>query len=88
MSESILTPILLGFAVNLVIFLFSLYVFKNNTAKATHLTFIISFLVLASSFVIGSWLGMGIGVVSLGMFLASIMLYILHLTAFKNRIAK
>ena len=54
MSESVLIPIFLGFAVNVILFLISLYVFKKNAFKATHLTLIVSILVLASSFIIGS----------------------------------
>ena len=88
MSESVLIPIFLGFAVNVILFLISLYVFKKSAFKATHLTFIVSVLVLASSFIIGSWLGMGIGLVSLGMLLCSAALYIFNFTSFKNLLAK
>jgi len=88
MSESVLIPIFLGFAVNVILFLISLYVFKKNAFKATHLTLIVSILVLASSFIIGSWLGMGMGLVSLGMLLSSIALYIFNFTLFKNLLAK
>lgn len=88
MSESVITPIILGFAVNIVLFLIFLYVFKTNAVKATHLTLIFTLLVLVISFVIGSWLGMGIGVISLGMFLTSMVLYIVNFTSLKNRLGK
>ena len=83
-----MVPIFVGFAVSLVVFLISLYVFKKNALKATHLTLITSIVILASSFVIGSWEGMGIGVVSLGMFISSVVLYIFNFTLFKNLFSK
>lgn len=88
MNESIFTPIFIGFAINMAIFFVSLFLFKKNSTKSTHLTLFISIFVLAISFVVGSWLGMGMGVVSLGMFTASIILYILNFTFFKYRLAK
>ena len=83
MSGSVMVPIFLGFAVSFVVFLISVYVFKKNVLKATHLTLIASIVVLASSFVIGSWEGMGIGIVSFGMILSCILLYIFSFTLFK-----
>ena len=88
MSESVITPIFLGAAVNVVVFFILLYVFRNNAFKATHVTLIASILVLAISFVIGGWVGMGIGVVSLGMFISSIVLYVFNFTSFKNLFSK
>ena len=87
-GEGVVTPILLGVAISIVLFLISFYVFKKNALKATHVTLVASILVLASSLVIGSWVGMGIGIVSSGMLLGSIVLYILNFTVFKNLLAK
>ena len=83
MSGSVMVPIFLGFAVSFVVFFISFYVFKKNALKATHLTLIGSIVVLASSFVIGSWEGMGIGIVGFGMILSCILLYIFSFTLFK-----
>ena len=49
MSGSVMIPIFLGFAVSLVLFLISFYVFKKNALKATHLTLIASIVVLVRS---------------------------------------
>lgn len=85
MSGSVMVPIFLGFAVSLVVFCISFYVFKKNALKATHSTLIASMVVLASSFVIGGWEGMGIGIVSFGMMLSCIVLYIFSFTLFKAK---
>ena len=58
---------------------------KKDALKATHVTFVASLLVLASSFVVGSWVGMGIGIVSLGMLLGASAFYVLTFTVFKHR---
>ena len=84
MSGSVMVPIYLGFAVSFIVFLISFYVFKQNALKATHLTLIASIVVLVSSFVSGSWEGMGIGIVSFGMILSRILLYIFSFTLFKG----
>ena len=85
MSGSVMVPIFVGFAVSFVVFLILFYVFKKNALKATHLTLIASMVVLASSFVIGGWEGMGIGIVSFGMMLSCILLYIFSFTLFKAK---
>ena len=85
MSGSVMVPIFLGFAVSLVVFFISFYVFKKNALKATHLTLSASIVVLAGSFVIGSWEGMGLGIVSFGMILSCILLYIFSFTLFKAK---
>ncbi|WP_096551773.1 YesK family protein [Ureibacillus thermosphaericus] len=79
MSESILTPIMLGFMINTIVFAVTYFIFKN-TVKATHFTLGAALLVLISSFIVGQWLGMGMGVISMGMFLASVVFYLLNLT--------
>lgn len=78
-----MVPIFVGFAVSLIVFFISFYVFKKNALKATHSTLIVSIVVLVSSFVIGSWEGMGIGIVSFGMILSCTVLYIFSFTLFK-----
>ena len=83
LNESILTPILLGFVVNVVLFFISLYIVKNRV-KATHVTFFVATLVFISSLVIGSWVGIGIGVISFGMFISTILLYIYNFISFKH----
>ena len=77
MSESILMPIFIGFAISVIIFSIALFVFKTSRIKAVHITFMCTLLVIVMSFAIGSWLGMGIGVISGGMFLTTMGLYIL-----------
>ena len=69
----ILIPIVLGFVINLIVFIIS----KNlkQTSKRSFFICLITFLVvLLASFNIGSWLGMGIGVISLGMLIFVILL--------------
>lgn len=83
MSESILTPIMLGFMINTIVFAVTYFIFKN-TVKATHFTLGAALLVLISSFIVGQWLGMGMGVISMGMFLASVVFYLLNLTPFRK----
>ena len=83
LSESILTPILLGFVVNVVLFFISHYVVKNKV-KATHVTFFAALLVLIGSLVIGSWVGMGVGIISFGMFISTLLLYLFNFIPSKN----
>ena len=85
MEGSVVTPVVLGVGISVVLFILSYYVLKKDALKATHVTFIASLLVLVSSFVIGSWVGMGIGIVSLGMLLGASAFYILVFTVFKHR---
>lgn len=85
MSGSVMVPIFVGFGVSFVVFLISFFVFKKNALEATHLTLIAAMVVLASSFVIGGWEGMGIGIVSFGMMLSCILLYIFSFTLFKAK---
>ena len=85
MGGSVVTPVVLGVGISVVLFILSYYVLKKSALKATHVTFVASLLVLASSFVIGSWDGMGIGIVSLGMLLGARALYVLSFTVFKQR---
>ena len=84
MGESVVTPVVLGVGISVLLFFLMYYVLKKNALKATHVTFVASLLVLASSFVIGSWVGMGMGIVSLGMLLGSSVFYILNFTIFKH----
>lgn len=62
----ILIPIGLGFGINLVIFIITNYLTKNKIMSLV-ICLIAFIVVLLSSFIIGSWLGMGIGVISSGM---------------------
>ena len=79
MGGSVVTPVVLGVGISVVLFILSYFVLKKEALKATHVTFIASLLVLVSSFVIGSWVGMGIGIVSLGMLLGASAFYVLTL---------
>ena len=85
MEGSVVTPVVLGVGISVVLFILSYFVLKKDALKATHVTFIASLLVLVSSFVVGSWVGMGIGIVSLGMLLGASALYVLSFTVFKHR---
>ena len=82
---SVVTPVVIGVGISVVLFILSYYVIKKDALKATHVTFVASLLVLVSSFVIGSWVGMGIGIVSLGMLLCASALYVLNFTVFKHK---
>ncbi|WP_240374029.1 hypothetical protein [Bacillus piscicola] len=72
----ILIPIGIGFIANFMIFI----IFKSlkQSNERSLLICVVAFLaVFLSSFVIGSWLGMGIGVSSLGMLLSVILIRII-----------
>ena len=84
MGGSVVTPVVLGVGISVVLFILSYFVLKKDALKATHVTFIASLLVLVSSFVIGSWVGMGVGIVSLGMLLGASAFYVLTFTVFKQ----
>lgn len=57
-------------------------VFKKSAYKSAHWTLAAAILVLLSSiFLIGGWHGMGIGAISLGMFISSAALYSIHFFA-------
>lgn len=62
----ILIPIGLGFHINLIIFIVAKF-FKQSDEKSLILCLIAFGVVLFISFLNGAWLGMGIGVISLGM---------------------
>lgn len=69
----ILIPIGLGFVINLVVFIICKGLKQNNIRSL--LICLIAFLaVLLASFIIGSWLGMGIGVISSGMLIFVILI--------------
>ena len=71
----ILIPILIGFLANLVVFVFSLLIVKDKT-RAANITIVFFVSVLLSSFFIGRWIGMGLGVISFGMLIFSACMYI------------
>ena len=85
MGGSVVTPVVLGGGISVALFILSYFVLKKAALKATHVTLIASLLVLVSSFVIGSWVGMGIGIVSLGMLLGASAFYVLTFMIFKHR---
>ncbi|SOC42675.1 YesK family protein [Ureibacillus acetophenoni] len=62
----IFIPIGIGFVINLVVFIVC-KILKQSNNKSLLLCLISFIAVLLSSFIIGSWLGMGIGVISSGM---------------------
>ncbi len=69
----ILIPIVLGFVINLIVFVISKNL-KQTNKRAFFICLITFLVVLLASFIIGSWLGMGIGVISLGMLIFVILL--------------
>jgi YesK-like protein len=69
----IFIPIGLGFVINLLVFIISKSLKQTNNRSL--LICLFAFLaVLLTSFIIGSWLGMGIGVISSGMLIFVIMI--------------
>ena len=69
----IFIPIGLGFIINLLVFIISKSLKQTNNRSLLICSF--TFLaVLLTSFIIGSWLGMGIGVISSGMLIFVILI--------------
>ena len=69
----IFIPIGLGFSINLLVFIISKSLKQTNNRSL--LICLFTFLaVLLTSFIIGSWLGMGIGVISSGMLIFVILI--------------
>lgn len=62
----IFIPIGIGFLTNLFVFVIS-KAFKQTTKRSLLICLFSFLVVLITAFIIGSWLGMGIGVISLGM---------------------
>ncbi|NPC93278.1 hypothetical protein HOO54_13810 [Bacillus sp. WMMC1349] len=77
----ILLPIGIGFLSNTLIFIVSMFMVKNSI-RATNITLIFVGLSLVISLIIGGWSGMGLGVIGLGMLLATICLYIIFMYKF------
>jgi hypothetical protein len=69
----IFIPIGLGFAINLLVFIISKSLKQTNNRSLLICSFAF-FAVLLTSFIIGSWLGMGIGVISSGMLIFVILM--------------
>ena len=78
MEGSIFMPMLLGFVVNVALFAVTRYAFKRTFQRAMLLTWIAATITLISSFIVAGWQGMGIGIISLGMFICSVVLTIIH----------
>ena len=74
MNGTVFTPILIGFAVTIILFFISLLIAKNGI-KATHVTLMATVFVFIISLVIGSWEGIGIGIISFGMLIGAVVLY-------------
>lgn len=80
----IFIPIGLGFIINLIVFIISKSLKQTN--KRAFIFYLITFLVvLLASFLIGSWLGMGIGVISLGMLIFVILLGVIIIFSTINK---
>lgn len=73
---NIFIPIAVGFLLNVVIYLI-LWALTRKRSIATISTLASFIILLVSSFIIGSWLGMGLAVVSGGMLLASILFLVI-----------
>lgn len=71
----ILIPIGLGFFANMLVFGISMFIVKDKR-KATKLTLGVFGIIVLLSLIIGSWSGMGLFVISLGMLLLSICLFV------------
>ena len=85
MEGSVFTPILLGVVITIVLFVVMRAAFHVAMLKATHFTLISAVVVFMLSLLIGSWVGMGIGFMSFGMCIASVLLYVVVLL--KGRVA-
>lgn len=78
----IFIPIGVGFLLNIIIYLIIWGISKRKDIATT--STLASFIILlALSFVIGKWIGMGLAVVSIGMLLAYILLLIMSIFANK-----
>lgn len=75
MDKGILIPIAIGFLANVIVFLISMLIVKNKR-KAAKITLIFLGISVLMSFIIGGWWGMGLFVISFGMLLMSICLYL------------
>jgi|GEM_PF-6844506 len=64
-------PILIGIAINSIIYAIGIVIFKK-TIIINSILFLITGLTLYISFKVGAWVGMGIGVISLGMLITAI----------------
>lgn len=62
----IFIPISIGFFANLLVFIISKG-FKQTNKSSLQISLVAFLVVLTASFIIGSWLGMGIAVISSGM---------------------
>ncbi len=71
----ILIPIGIGFFANMLVFGITMFVIKDKR-KATKLTLVVFGIIVLLSLIIGSWSGMGLFVISLGMLLLSICLFV------------
>ena len=72
-------PIGLGFLINLIIYIVCKNIYKTKP-KVLKIIWSVAFITLFSSFIIGRWIGMGIGVISLGMILAAIVFSLYELS--------
>lgn len=71
----ILIPIGIGFFANMLVFGISILLIKDKR-KASKLTLIFFGVIVLLSLIMGSWSGIGLFVISLGMLLLSICLYV------------
>lgn len=67
----IFIPIGIGFTLNIAVYIIILFIFKNKRLARTT-PFILTFILILISFIIGRWIGMGLAVISLGMLVASV----------------
>lgn len=85
MEESIFTPIFIGFVVNVALFFVARYGLKRNFRQASRITLIAGIVVGISSFIVSGWQGIGIGVISLGMCICTLLLYVLSFLSCQER---
>ena len=76
MEGSVFIPVLLGVVITIVLFVAIRAAFHVPMLKATHFTLMSAIAVFILSLLIGSWVGMGMGFISFGMFIASVLLYL------------
>lgn len=79
----VLIPVGLGFIVNLLVFMISKG-FRQRNERSLFICAIAFIAVFISSYVIGSWLGIGIGVISSGMLLFIILMAIILASAHRK----
>ena len=83
MEDSIFVPILVGIFVNSVLFLLLRHMFKREARSAVRVTLLAAVMTFVLSFILTGWTGMGLGVISIGMVIGSLILWATSFTGSK-----